>query len=173
MKVTVYTTPTCPYCHQVKDFLAQRGMRFIERDVSADGAAAAEMIQRTGQRGVPVTTIDDQVVVGFDRARLEHLLASQRNDHRASLGVQVADASKLAQRLGSIPVFGALVGAVKPGSPGERVGLRQGDVITETNLRPIRNVEDLERVLAGLSSGSRLAIAYRRAGDEFRTETVL
>ncbi|MFQ5875827.1 MAG: glutaredoxin family protein [Dehalococcoidia bacterium] len=79
MSVAVYTTPTCPYCHQVKEFLSRRGVKFIEYDVSVDRAAADEMIRKSGQMGVPVITVADQVVVGFDRARLEHLLANSGN----------------------------------------------------------------------------------------------
>jgi glutaredoxin 3 len=84
MEIIVYTTPTCPYCHQVKHFLSERGVKFTERDVSVDRAAATEMIQKTGQRGVPVITIDGQVVVGFDRARLEQLLGDGKNGERPS-----------------------------------------------------------------------------------------
>jgi len=96
MEVIVYTTPTCPYCHQVKGFLSQRGIKFTERDVSVDRAAATEMIQKTGQRAVPVTIIDGQVIIGFDRARLEDLLTSRGSGSRPSLGLQVADAGKFA-----------------------------------------------------------------------------
>jgi glutaredoxin-like YruB-family protein len=69
MNVVVYTTPTCPYCHQAKGFLSQRGVKFTEYDVSMDRAAADEVIRKSGRMEVPVITIDDQVVVGFDRAR--------------------------------------------------------------------------------------------------------
>ena len=57
MNVTVYTTPTCHYCHQVKQFLSQRGIKFTEHDVSVDRAAAAEMVSKSGQMGVPVITV--------------------------------------------------------------------------------------------------------------------
>jgi glutaredoxin 3 len=173
MEVTVYTTPTCPYCHQVKGFLSQQGIKFTERDVSVDRAAATEMIQKTGQRGVPVTVIDDQVVIGFDRVRLEDLLANRADGSRPSLGVQVADASKFAQQRGAIPVFGALVGGVKAGSAGERLGLRQGDIITEINLRPVHDVVGLEQALSGLSPGGRVVVAFQRGQREFRSEAVL
>jgi glutaredoxin 3 len=173
MNVMVYTTPTCAYCHQVKQFLSQRGIKFTEHDVSVDRAAAMEMMQITGQRGVPVTIIDDQVVVGFDRVRLEQLLASKGDEHRPSLGLQVADASKVAQKHGVIPVFGAFVGGVRPGSAGERAGLKQGDVITEINLRPVRNADDLEQALSGLSPGSRIMMVFLRGQSELRSEVVL
>jgi len=173
MNVVVYTTPTCPYCHQVKQFLEQRGVKFTEHDVSIDRAAATEMIQKTGQRGVPVITIDDQVIVGFDRARLEQLLAGSADGQRPHFGVQIADASKVAQRYGVVPVFGALVGGVTPGSPGEKAGLRKGDIITEINLHPVRNANDMEQVLSGMSSGSRVAIVFLRGQSEFRSEVII
>ena len=60
MNVTVYTTPTCGYCRQVKEFLSRRGLKFTEYDVSRDRAAADEMIRKSGQMGVPVIIVDDQ-----------------------------------------------------------------------------------------------------------------
>jgi len=173
MNVVVYSTPTCSYCHQLKQYLAQRGVRFTERDLSVDPSAAAEMVQKTGQRGVPVTIIDDEVVVGFDRARLEHLLASKGGAHPPSFGVKVADASKFARKHGSIPVFGALVGGVNPGSPGEKAGLREGDVITEANMRPVHSVADLGQALSRLSKGSRLTVVFQRGTEEYRAEALL
>ncbi|HEX9015593.1 MAG TPA: hypothetical protein VF960_06270, partial [Chloroflexota bacterium] len=71
------------------------------------------MVRRSGQRGVPVITVDDQVVIGFDRPRLETLLA-QRGPVRPSLGISIADASRVAVKAGALPVFGALVGRVRP-----------------------------------------------------------
>jgi len=73
-QVTVYTTPTCGYCRQAKRFLAERGVDFREVDVSADDAAASEIVRRTGQFGVPVIDVGGTLVVGFNRARLEQLL---------------------------------------------------------------------------------------------------
>ena len=91
------------------------------------------MIQKTGQMGVPVTTVDDEVVIGFDRARLEQLLAGQgegsggrEHPREGVLGLQVADASKIAQKVGAVPIFGALVGGVKPGSAGGEGGAAAG-----------------------------------------------
>ncbi len=130
------------------------------------------MVRLTGQLGVPVTVIDGQVVVGFDRPRLEQLLASG-GGQRPHLGLKVADASKVAQRTGGVPVFGALVGAVAPGSLGERAGLKNGDIITELNLRPIRGVDDLERAMGELTPGGRAAIVYLRGQETLRVEIVV
>jgi glutaredoxin 3 len=154
----------------VKEFLSQKGVQYTERDVAVDREAAREMIQKTGQRGVPVVTVGDQVVIGFDRARLEQVLGSQGPSRHPSLGIQVADASKIAQKVGAIPLFGALVGGVRPGSAGEKAGLLRGDIITEVNLRRINNADDLEKAISTLSQGSRVTLAYMRGDKELRVE---
>ena len=134
------------------------------------------MIQKTNQMGVPVITVGDQYVIGFDRRRLEELLAGQggaQMPQKVSFGLQIADASKITQKAGALPVFGAFVGSVKQGSPAEKAGLQQGDVITEINLRPISNADDLAKALSGLSPGSRMMIAFLRGQQKLRAETVV
>ncbi len=74
-KVVVYSTPTCPYCKRAKDYLSQRGIPFVDRDVAQDRNAAKEMIEKSGQMGVPVTIIDGEVVVGFNQAKIDELLS--------------------------------------------------------------------------------------------------
>ncbi len=118
-------------------------------------------------------TIDDQVVVGFDRARLEHLLANSGNGQRPYFGLQIADASKVAQKLGLVPVFGAFVGKVAPSSLGKKAGLRQGNIITEVNFRPIHNADDLENVLSALTVGSRAVIVFLRGQRTFKSEIII
>jgi len=170
MSITVYTTPTCPYCHQVKDFLSQRGVKFTDCDVSIDRVAADEMIRKSGQMGVPVIIVDDQVVVGFDRARLEQLLTKSGNGQRPYFGLRIADASKITTQLGLVPVFGAFVGNVAPASIGEKAGLIQGDIITEVNFRPIHNADGLENALSELSSGNRVMIVFLREHQTLKAE---
>lgn len=147
-------------------------MKYNEVDVSRDPAAAAELVRKSRQRGVPVITVDGQVVVGFDRPRLEMLL-SQAKAQRPSLGISIADASRIAMKSGAVPVFGALVGKVAPSSPGERAGLMPGDVITEANLRPIARAADLENLLEGLASGSRLALVVTRGPQKLTLNVLL
>lgn len=72
--VTVYTTPTCTWCTTVKRHLQENGIRFREIDVSADQNAAAEMVKKSGQQGVPQTDINGQIVVGFDKTKINALL---------------------------------------------------------------------------------------------------
>ena len=73
--VTVYSTPTCPWCAKAKAYLKELGVDYQEKDVSVDVAAAREMVRLSGQMGVPVITIDGNVVKGFDKRRIDELLA--------------------------------------------------------------------------------------------------
>lgn len=63
--IIVYSTQTCPFCDRVKTFLSERNIPFEEVDVSKDQARAMEMVEKSGQMGVPVLDIDGQIVVGF------------------------------------------------------------------------------------------------------------
>ncbi|MBW3011628.1 thioredoxin family protein [Candidatus Woesearchaeota archaeon] len=73
-KVKVYSTPTCPYCVMAKQFLKENKIEFEDLDVSKDRAAAEEMVEKSGQMGVPVLDIDGEIVVGFDKQRIKKLL---------------------------------------------------------------------------------------------------
>lgn len=75
--VTLYTTPSCVYCINLKEFLRQHNIAFQERDVSQDQKALQEMRDKSGQMGVPVTDIDSTIVVGFDREKITQLLSIQ------------------------------------------------------------------------------------------------
>ncbi len=74
-KVVIYSTPTCPYCKRAKDYLSRKGIPFVDRNVAVDRDAAKEMIQKSGQMGVPVITIDNEIVVGFNQSLLDKLLS--------------------------------------------------------------------------------------------------
>ncbi len=73
-KVTVYGTPTCKYCVVAKDFLKENGVEFEEVNVSEDADKKKEMIEKSGQLGVPVITIDEKVIVGFSKDELTKAL---------------------------------------------------------------------------------------------------
>jgi glutaredoxin-like YruB-family protein len=73
-KVTVYSTPTCPWCHKVKDFLKANNIEFEDKDVSSDDAARNDMIEKSGQAGVPVLDIDGTFIVGFDQEAIKKAL---------------------------------------------------------------------------------------------------
>ncbi|MGD0534924.1 MAG: Uxx-star family glutaredoxin-like (seleno)protein [Methanoregula sp.] len=74
--VTVYSTKNCPYCRMAKAFLEKQGVPYTSIDVGADDAAAQKMIALSGQRGVPVIMVDDEVIVGFDSQRLNELFGT-------------------------------------------------------------------------------------------------
>jgi glutaredoxin 3 len=73
-KVSIYSTPTCTYCNQAKEFFKANNVAFEEFNVAADADKRKEMVEKTGQMGVPVITIDSEVVIGFDRPLLGELL---------------------------------------------------------------------------------------------------
>ncbi len=73
-KVTVYSTPICPYCIKAKQFLKQNNIKFEDIDVSINPRKGQEMVQKSGQAGVPVIDIDGKIVIGYDVARLKSLL---------------------------------------------------------------------------------------------------
>lgn len=71
MNVTIYSTPTCPYCHMAKDFLKENKVKFKDINIAEDQKAAQEMIEKSGQMGVPVIEVDGKLVVGFDKETLK------------------------------------------------------------------------------------------------------
>jgi glutaredoxin 3 len=165
MNVTIYTTPTCGYCAQAKRFLTRQGIPFVEKNVAADRKAAIEMVRLSGQQGVPVISIDGQVVVGFDQRRLMQLLQRAK----PKLGAAVADASSQARKNADLPTSGAYVGRVRSGSPAERAGLRRGDVITGLGGQAIIVADDVERLVSQMPRGRDVALSYVRAGREYDT----
>ncbi len=73
-RVVVFSTPTCSYCNAAKQYFRQKGIQFRDVDVSRDAAAARDMMRRSGQQGVPVIDIGGNIVVGFDRPKINQLL---------------------------------------------------------------------------------------------------
>jgi len=73
-KIIVYSTPTCPYCFQAKDFLKENRIPFEEFDVSKNQNRAEEMFEKSGQLGVPVIDIDGTIIIGFDRNAIRKAL---------------------------------------------------------------------------------------------------
>ncbi|NQV04453.1 MAG: glutaredoxin family protein [Candidatus Omnitrophica bacterium] len=74
--VKVYSTSSCPYCHRAKDFLKENNVQFEDIDVGRDPDAGKEMIDKSGQMGVPVIDIDGQIIVGFDKEAIEKALGT-------------------------------------------------------------------------------------------------
>lgn len=74
MDITIYSTPTCVYCRTLKEYLKRNKIAFKETDVTKDEKELEKMIKISGQMGVPVVEIGDNVVVGFDKKRIDELL---------------------------------------------------------------------------------------------------
>lgn len=72
--IKIYSTPACPYCVTLKNFLKERNIQFEDIDISQNELAAKEMIEKSGQMGVPVADINGEIVVGFDQEKIKKLL---------------------------------------------------------------------------------------------------
>ncbi|MCR4306879.1 MAG: glutaredoxin family protein [Candidatus Yonathbacteria bacterium] len=73
-KVAIYSTPTCSYCRAAKEFFDENKIAYTEYNVASDAEKRSEMIEKSGQMGVPVIAINDELVVGFDKDKLSELL---------------------------------------------------------------------------------------------------
>jgi putative serine protease PepD len=114
------------------------------------------MVRRTGQMGVPVTAIGGEMVVGFDRPRLERIIQRLRGPtpRPATLGVAVKDGPG-----------GALVGTVRPGTPAERAGFKPGDVIVAVDGAPVGGAEALAQLLRTSMARGSAALTVRRGHE--------
>jgi len=74
--IKVYSTPTCPYCNMLKEFLKRNNIEFEEIDVAANRDAVVEMIAKSGQMGVPVIDIEGKIVIGYNEAAIRERLNS-------------------------------------------------------------------------------------------------
>lgn len=136
--------------------------------MALDPAAAQEVVQRSGQMGVPVITAGDDVIVGFDRPQLERLASRLAPPppsdpaQRPRIGLRVKDAAG-----------GAEVAAVHPGSPAEQAGIRVEDVVVEMSGHPVRSAADLESMLGKLTTGTTIAVLVRRGSKRSRLRMAL
>ena len=80
MKVVVYSTDRCPYCVIAKEFLKEKGVEFEEINVEQNPEKAQEMIEKSGQMGVPVIEIDGKIIIGFNKKEIEEAIASPENE---------------------------------------------------------------------------------------------
>jgi glutaredoxin 3 len=73
-EVKIYSTPSCHFCHMAKDFFKENNVNFTDIDVAADMDKRKEMVDMTGQMGVPVISIDGEIVIGFNKPKIVELL---------------------------------------------------------------------------------------------------
>ncbi len=72
--VTIYSTPVCHFCHMAKEFFKDNNISYTEHDVASDQEKRAEMIDMSGQMGVPVIVIGDDLIIGFDEPKVKEIL---------------------------------------------------------------------------------------------------
>ncbi len=77
MKINIYSTPTCPHCIKLKDYLNSKNIEFNDIDVSADPDKIREMIDKSGQMTTPVIDIEGEIIVGFDKEKIDNILKIQ------------------------------------------------------------------------------------------------
>lgn len=74
-KVTMYSSPTCAFCHMAADYFKEKGVAFTEKDISVDREALDFVLNKVGQAVTPIITIDEDIIVGFDRPKIDEALA--------------------------------------------------------------------------------------------------
>ena len=76
--VKIYSTQTCPYCEMAKEYLDEQGVKYENYDVAGDETARKEMVEKSGQIGVPVIDIDGKIIVGFNKSEMDKALNSNK-----------------------------------------------------------------------------------------------
>jgi len=72
--VVIYSTPTCHFCHAAKEFFKEHNIAYTDHNVAEDAEKRNEMVEKSGQMGVPVIVIGDQIIVGFDEGKVKEFL---------------------------------------------------------------------------------------------------
>ena len=76
--ITVYSATWCAYCHAAKGYFDKIGLKYTVKDIEADPAFAEESVVKSGQRGIPVIDIDGEIIVGFDKPKIDAALATHK-----------------------------------------------------------------------------------------------
>ncbi len=79
-KVIVYSTPQCPYCRMVKDYLEEKNISFDDFDISSDKKKRDQMVERSGQMGIPVIDFGKKVIIGFERKEIDSAIEELKNE---------------------------------------------------------------------------------------------
>jgi S1-C subfamily serine protease len=157
----------------VKEFLSREGVPYIEKNVGVDRQAAAYMVQRTQQMGVPVTEIADEFIIGFNQQALKAAVTRWKQQPPSSnSGTGTGGLLKLGAQVADADGRGAKLGKVHEGSLAARAGLKEGDVITRLYEQNVRNADDLAvalKTVAGLKIFQPLVV-FERNGVELETK---
>lgn len=170
--VTVYSTPTCPWCDRARDYLRSRNVPFRDVDVSADMNAAREMVQVSGQQGVPVIATDQEVIVGFDQLRLARIADRFTGTKRPAFGVLGANAEDYFARhpdkrpADDSDIKGVFVGQVKPNSVAERAGIQTGDIIQALANKRVRNMVGMDQIMGSVKAGDLVSVRVLRENED-------
>ena len=148
----------------VKNYLTEKGVKYIEYDVASNTIAAQKMIRLTGQRGVPVTVINGEVIIGYDVIKIEKALRLQQLT-RPLFGAAITDADRLTEGKDKTQTFGAYIGRVRPGSLADKLGLVTGDIVIDISGQSVCNASDMETILNLLPPGSQISLSYKRNGE--------
>lgn len=76
--ITIYTTPTCGFCHMAKDYFKSKEVEYDEKDVTKDAEAYKEIMEKSGQLGVPVIDISGSIIIGFDKPKIDSALEDNK-----------------------------------------------------------------------------------------------
>lgn len=170
--VVVYSTATCPWCDRTKDYLKSRNVPFIEKRVDEDMAAAQEMIEISGQQGVPVVSTEREVVVGFDQLRLARIADRFSGPKRPAFGVLGANAEDYFARhpdkrpSDDTDIKGVFVGQVKPSSVAQRAGIQPGDVIQAMANKRVRNMYAMDQLMETVKTGDVISVRVLRGSED-------
>lgn len=174
----VYTTPTCPYCKHVKDYLRREGIEYVEKNVASDRQAAMEMVRRSQQTGVPVTFIAGETIVGFDQPRLKTVITRLRQSASSAqpavtppkIGAKVIDAIRQG---GNLP--GVFLAEVHPGALAAKAGLKDGDIVIALHDKTVTSTDDLAQALRQIATAkiARPGVVFVRQGQRMDTRLPL
>ncbi len=134
--------------------------------------AAMEMIRLSGQQGVPVTATEDEVILGFDQARLAKLAEKYAKPKRPPLGILAADAAEYLARhpekAANLPegTKGVYVGKIRPTTVAAAAGLQPGDVVTSVAGKRTPTMSKLDALIDTLQPGDSVTVRYLRDGSE-------
>ncbi len=77
-KITVYSADWCAFCHAAKEYFDKLGVKYTDKNVERDPEAGLEATDKSGQRGIPVIDIDGEIIVGFDRPKIDAALKAKK-----------------------------------------------------------------------------------------------